>query len=78
MPLAKVFYRKYPKLQKALSKRNSIYNRTMHLIEKLEDEGRIIVIRPLKPVQVGRMEKDTSKLRALYQEGYEIAESLLR
>lgn len=78
MPLAKVFYRKYPKLQKALSKRNSIYNRTMDLIEKLEDEGRIIVIRPLNPVQVGRMEKDTSKLRALYQEGYEIAESLLR
>jgi predicted patatin/cPLA2 family phospholipase len=45
----------------------------MDLIEKLEEEGKIIVIRPLKPVDVSRMEKDTAKLAALYQEGYEIA-----
>ena len=74
MPLAKAVYRKYPALQKALSERNAIYNRTMDLIERLEDEGRITVIRPLKPVDVSRMEKDTDKLRALYQEGYDIPE----
>lgn len=77
MPLSKVFYRKYPLLQKALSERNAVYNRTMDLIEKMEDEGRIIVIRPERPVEVGRMEKDTDKLRALYQEGYDIAERLI-
>lgn len=76
MPLAKAVYRKYPALQKALSERNAIYNRTMDLIERLEDEGRITVIRPLKPVDVSRMEKDTDKLRALYQEGYDIAEKI--
>ena len=76
MPLAKAMYRKYPMLQKALSQRNAVYNRTMDLIEKLEDEGRIIVIRPVKPVQVGRMEKDTAKLAALYDEGYEVASKL--
>ena len=64
-------------LQKALSQRNAVYNRTMDLIEKLEDEGRIIVIRPVKPVQVGRMEKDTAKLAALYDEGYEVASKLI-
>ena len=32
----------------------------MDLIEKMEDEGRIIVIRPERPVEVGRMEKDTT------------------
>ena len=71
MPLRKIFYRKYPQLQKALAERNAVYNRTMDLIEKLEEEGRIAVIRPQKPVEVGRMEKDTAKLTALYEEGYE-------
>lgn len=74
MQIAKLAYRQYPKLQKALQQRNAVYNRTMDLIEKLEDEGRIIVIRPYRPVDVGRMEKDTEKLTALYNEGYEVAE----
>ena len=73
MRIAKAMYRKYPKLQKALSQRNEVYNRTMDLIEDLEKQGKIIVIRPVKPVQVGRMEKDTEKLRELYQEGYDLA-----
>lgn len=77
MPLARFFYRKYPELVKALSRRNTVYNRTMELIEKLEDEGRIKVIRPLKPIEVSRMEKDTDKLRRLYQEGYLEAEKML-
>lgn len=77
MRAAKVFYRKYPNLQKALSERNAVYNQTMDLIERLEDEGRITVIRPIRPVEVGRMEKDTAKLTMLYQEGYDIARSLL-
>ena len=77
MPLAKAFYRKYPQLQKALSERNAVYNRTMDLIERLEDEDRITVIRPVRPIEVGRMEKDTSKLSALYDEGYEEARKAL-
>ena len=77
MRAAKVFYRKYPNLQKALSQRNAVYNQTMDLIERLENEGRITVIRPIRPVEVGRMEKDTAKLTMLYQEGYDIARSLI-
>ena len=42
--------------------------------EKMEDEGKITVIRPIRPVEVGRMEKDTAKLRALYEEGYVLAD----
>ena len=74
MRLAKAFYRKYPALQKAIADRNAIYNKTMDLIEDLETKGLITVIRPLSPVQVSRMEKDTSKLTALYNEGYAVAE----
>ena len=78
MRIAKAFYRNYPGLQRALSQRNAVYNKTMDMIEKLEEQGQIAVIRPLNPVQVGRMEKDTAKLAELYHEGYRIAEELLR
>jgi predicted patatin/cPLA2 family phospholipase len=49
----------------------------MEMIERLEEEGSLTVIRPVHPIEVDRMEKDTDKLRALYQEGYELAESFL-
>ena len=39
-----------------------------------EDEGRISVIRPQRPMDVGRMEKDVRKLEALYEEGYRLGE----
>lgn len=47
------------------------------MIEKMEDDGRIIVIRQLKPIEVGRMEKDTTKLTSLYNEGYELAMNII-
>lgn len=50
----------------------------MDIIEKLEEKGKITVIRPIKPIEVSRMEKDTAKLLSLYQEGYDIAMSHLR
>ena len=77
LPVPKVIYRKYPELRKTLASRNAQYNRTMEMIERLEDEGLMTVIRPVHPIEVDRMEKDTDKLRALYQEGYELAESFL-
>ena len=77
LPVPKVIYRKYPELRKTLASRNAQYNRTMEMIERLEDEGLMTVIRPVHPIEVDRMEQDTDKLRALYQEGYELAESFL-
>lgn len=77
LPVPKVIYRKYPELRKTLASRNAQYNRTMEMIERLEEEGSLTVIRPVLPIEVDRMEKDTDKLRALYQEGYELAESFL-
>lgn len=47
------------------------YNSDMELIERLEEEGRIGVIRPVKPIVVGRMERNTKRLLNLYDEGYE-------
>ncbi|MFR9165811.1 MAG: patatin family protein [Dysgonomonas sp.] len=69
-------YRKYPALRDALSNRNRVYNEQLDLVDKLEEEGKIIVIRPLKPVEVDRIEKDTKKLEALYEEGYQCAKNI--
>ena len=71
--IPKYIYRKYPRLRVLLSKRHAIYNAQLDLIERMEDEGSIIAIRPLRPVEVGRLESNVDKLTALYNEGYECA-----
>ncbi len=71
-----MFYRKYPRVKEAIRQRNMIYNSEIELVEKLESEGMITVIRPEKPVEVGRMERDTDKILALYNEGYELASKI--
>ena len=69
-------YRKYPKLREALSCRCAVYNEQLEMVERMEDEGKIVVIRPLKPVAVDRIEKDVQKLTEFYKEGYECAKAL--
>lgn len=66
-------YRRYPMLRKALSHRCTTYNRQLEMVEQLEDEGKICVIRPKKPVIVDRIERNIRKLTDLYEEGYECA-----
>ena len=74
--LASLFYKEYPAMQEAIRQRNKIYNEQISMIEELENAGEIVVIRPQKPIEVGRMERNTKKLLALYEEGYQLAESL--
>lgn len=69
-------YHKYPALREMIRTRNQRYNSDMELIERLETEGRIIVIRPERPIAVGRMERNTQRLLDLYNEGYEIASNI--
>ena len=45
----------------------------MALIEELEEKGEITVIRPINPIAVDRMERNTQKLLDLYNEGYNCA-----
>lgn len=71
-----LLYRRYPALREALAMRNTIYNQQITEVEELEARGEITVIRPERPIEVGRMERDTSKLLALYEEGYACAERL--
>jgi len=47
-------------------------------VERMEDEGRITVIRPLNPVNVDRIERDVNKLTTFYEEGYRCAEEVIK
>ena len=71
-------YSRYPRLRVLLSNRCRVYNEQLEMIEKMEDEGRIIAIRPEKKVVVNRIEKDIKKLTELYEEGYICAEKVLK
>lgn len=70
-------YKKYPRLRVVLSRRCACYNEQLELVERLEEEGKIIVIRPENPVVVDRIEKNIKKLEDLYQEGYECAQKVM-
>lgn len=67
-------YKNYPRLRVALSHRLKVYNAQMDLIDRLEAEGRITCIRPLHPMEVGRIENDVMKLERLYEEGFALGE----
>ncbi len=62
-------YRSYPKLVRTAILRNKKYNQQAELVEKLEKEGKIFVVRPLIPT-VSRLEKDYDMLMNFYDHGY--------
>lgn len=67
-------YKKYPRLRVLLSHRIEAYNRQLDMVERLEAEGSVICIRPERPMEVTRMEKDTARLERLYEEGFALGE----
>lgn len=71
-------YKNYPRLRVALSHRHKSYNEQIQLIDDLEAAGKITCIRPMRPLEVGRMEKDTDKLERLYEEGFALGEAFCK
>jgi predicted patatin/cPLA2 family phospholipase len=67
--ISKLFYKKYPNLVEAINTRYKKYNDTLDLIEKLENKKDIFVIRPSKDLKIKRVEKDTTKLKSMYDLG---------
>ena len=65
----KFFYRNFPNFVDTANNSYKQYNETMDLIEKYEAENKIIVLRPSKFIKMQRVEKDTSKLQAIYDLG---------
>ncbi|MDD3184233.1 MAG: patatin family protein [Anaerostipes sp.] len=68
---AKLLGRKYPKLPKLLLHRHIKYNKTVRYCEKLEKEGKAIILRP--DHNIDSFEKDIDVLKETYDMGYNLA-----
>lgn len=68
-------YGRYPAFVDTMMRRHDIYNGTLRYIEEQERSGNAFVIRPTRPIDVGRMERKPEKLDALYMQGYEDAKA---
>lgn len=77
-PILQTVYRNHFKSSPALVDRlitaSLRYNERMDEIDRLEEEGKVFVIRPKEPVTVSRIEKDKEKLEQLYKQGIQDGE----
>lgn len=67
-------YKDYPHLREALSHRVEAYNTQLELVERMERWGEVVVIRPMRKMEVGRTCSDVEKLERLYEEGFKFGE----
>jgi len=68
---SRVLLARHPAVLHALRDRHVRYNASLDLIASLERAGSAFVLRPVRSLVVGRMERDPAKLEALYRQGYE-------
>jgi predicted patatin/cPLA2 family phospholipase len=54
-----------------------MYNAQLQYIEEQAEKGNVLVIYPDHPLEIGRIELDEPKLRAIYQHGREKGLSML-
>ncbi len=62
-------YKKYPEFVKTAQNAYINYNKTLDLIKKYENDGKIIVLRPSEKIKMRRVEKNLNKLQAIYNVG---------
>lgn len=67
-----LYGKRYPNLVHTIKTRYKRYNKTMEYIEKLEEAGKIFVIRP-QVAPVKNMERHPDVLQSFYEHGYEYA-----
>lgn len=75
--LAKLRYKKYPKFIEAILNRHKMYNQEVEKLQKLEESGEVLVIRPSRLVKISKMEKDLGKVDEMYRLGREDAYQML-
>ena len=69
--LGRVLLARYPAIHAAMLRRPAVYNASLDLVERMERAGSAFVLRPARPLVVGRMERDLGRLEALYRQGYD-------
>lgn len=69
-------YRDYPQFIDTILQRHRFYNEMLSYLDEQERRGSVFIIQPQSPLIVSRMERNPSKLRAVYLQGYEDAKRL--
>lgn len=62
-------YSEYPNLIQAMYDRGDLYKREVGICEKLEEEGKVTLIRPTMK-EIGRLESDENEISLSYFHGY--------
>lgn len=70
---ARLLAKKYPKMAPKLLSRHEYYNKSVKLCERLEREGRAVILRPSGVGIIDSFEKDYTKIKRSYDYGYELA-----
>lgn len=69
--LMNVYYSAYPEFCKAMKSRAERYNETREDLFELERQGKVLVICPDSTEGFSRTERNTQKIKELYQNGYD-------
>lgn len=78
LPLIRKKYKNYPNLCSAMEKRHIMYNRELKYVEQQEKAGKLFVIRPDKPLDISRVEKNPRELQRVYNIGRKTGEKCLK
>ena len=75
--LIKTVYRRYPEMTAGYANRHNEYNDTLDFCASEAEKGSVLIIRPESTMNVGRTEKNYTKLLNLYSHGKNVAEKEL-
>ncbi|MBP3399320.1 MAG: patatin family protein [Erysipelotrichaceae bacterium] len=69
MKLCQIRYHKYPEFIKAMEQRYQDYNDTVEMIQNMEKNGEIFVVRPSEPIALKTIERNPDNLQKVYDLG---------
>ena len=73
--MVRSYYRKHPAFAEGILNRHLFYNETMDLIDALEAEGKIYVLRPENPIETKVIDRNPEGVQKSYRIGYDQAKA---
>jgi len=73
----KLAYRHHPRFRDQLLRRHMVYNDSIARLKALEAQGQVFVIRPSRPIEISRVERDPEKLQQVYDLGLRDGRAIL-
>ena len=64
-----LWYKHYPALAEQLKNRHNVYNNALRELLNREQQGKAWVLHPSQPIEIGRLERRSDKLQAVYDLG---------